>query len=305
MNQQQDNTGNDAVRAASDPTKISAFDIIERNIMRDVETSRKGEFQVLETAGNQNTFGGLVARIGLETFDKYRNTVNRVASYVNQGYQMAVDHHNFLVRREELNDAAPVMSGAGMGIAQGEITFTPFDVTLTAGKIAIFDAKIPVEVVRLLAMSLVIMDSGGAQDSVIMKQQALALIERNVTTSVEKTRRTNFQSLAASNSQNTFGGLLGRVGLETVARYRLSELRIKSYINQAYQAAVDHYNFIARRENYHQDQIVFAPLAGNADSFNPLIPAEVVRLIVLSYIQNDSAGAATAGPMTAMAERQG
>jgi hypothetical protein len=303
MSQQQNDPSNDAVRMAADPTKISAFDIIERNIMRDVETSRKSEFQVLETSGNQNTFGGLVARIGLETFDKYRNTVNRVASYVNQGYQMAVDHHNFLVRREELNDAAPLTSGPNTAVPQGEITFSPYDISTTAGKTANFDSKIPAEVVRLLTMSLIIMDAGGAQDSNVYKQQALALVERNVTTSVEKTRRHNYQNLASNNTQNTFGGLCGRIGLETVARYRLSESRVKSYINQAYQAAVDHYNFVARRENYHQDQIVFAPLSGNSDAFNPLIPAEVIRLIVLSYIQNDNAGVATAGPMTAMAEQ--
>jgi hypothetical protein len=293
--QQQQNSENDAVRIAADPTKISAFDIIERNILRDVETTRKGEFQVLETTGNQNTFGGMVARVGLETFDKYGNTVNRVASYVNQAYQMAVDHHNFLVRREELNTET----------GNAELTFVPFDITTTAGKIASFDSKIPVEVVRLLTMALIILDAGRTQDSVTMKQQALALVERNVTTAIEKSRRTQFANLSNSNTQNTFGGLAGRIGLETVARYRLSEARIKSYINQAYQAAVDHYNFIARRENYHQDQIIFSPLAGNSDAFNPLIPAEVVRLIVLSYVQNDNAGAATAGPMTVMAERGG
>ena len=290
---QQNDPSNDAVRMAADPTKISAFDIIERNIMRDVETSRKSEFQVLETGSNQNTFGGLVARIGLETFDKYRNTVNRVASYVNQGYQMAVDHHNFLVRREELNDTAPTDDE----VPQGEITFSPYDITTTAGKVAIFNSKIPAEVVRLLTMSLLIMDAGGIQDSAVFKQQALALIERNVTTSVEKTRRHKYQTLASNNTQNTFGGLVGRIGLETVARYRLSETRLKSYVNQAYQAAIDHYNFVARRESYHQDQIVFSPLVGNGDAFNPLIPAEVVRLIVLSYIQNDNAGAPTAGPV--------
>jgi methionine aminopeptidase len=60
MAQQQQQQDNDAVRMAGDPTKMSAFDLIERNIMRDVESSRKTEFQALETSGNQNTFGGLV-----------------------------------------------------------------------------------------------------------------------------------------------------------------------------------------------------------------------------------------------------
>jgi hypothetical protein len=289
---QQQQTENDAVRMAADPTKISAFDLIERNIMRDVEADRKTQFQALESSSNQNTFGGLVGRIGLETFDKYRNTLNRVASYVNQAHQMAIDHHNFLVRREELNE-----TGAS------EMTFIALDISDSSDKSESFDARVPAEVIRLLAVALMMMDAGSpVTEAGAMKQQAVALIERNVTTAVEKARRTAFQTLASANNQNTFGGLAGRIGLETVARYRLSETRIKSYINQAYQAAIDHHNFVARRETYDKAALAFTPLSGNTDIFNAVIPAEVVRLIVLSYIANDNAGAPTAGPLTAMAE---
>jgi len=289
---QQQQTENDAVRMAADPTKISAFDLIERNIMRDVEADRKTQFQALESSSNQNTFGGLVGRIGLETFDKYRNTLNRVASYVNQAHQMAIDHHNFLVRREELNE-----TGAS------EMTFIALDISDSSDKAESFDARVPAEVIRLLAVALMMMDAGSpVTEAGAMKQQAVALIERNVTTAVEKARRTAFQTLASANNQNTFGGLAGRIGLETVARYRLSETRIKSYINQAYQAAIDHHNFVARRETYDKAALAFTPLSGNTDIFNAVIPAEVVRLIVLSYIANDNAGAPTAGPLTAMAE---
>lgn len=398
---QQQQTENDAVRMAADPTKISAFDLIERNIMRDVEADRKTAFQALESSGNQNTFGGLVGRIGLETFDKYRNTLNRVASYVNQAHQMAIDHHNFLVRREELNETgasemvfiardindatasnvvgtpvtatftigtpglvtlsqtfnnlSPVRFKATSGVlptgvvadttyflkvvSLGDRTYnlltTPPNILAGIGATGInfsgtatgtyevsglsdrdvqFDPRVPSEVIRLLAVALMMMDAGApVAEAGAMKQQAVALIERNVTTAVEKARRAAFQSLASSNDQNTFGGLAGRIGLETVARYRLSEARIKSYINQAYQAAIDHHNFVARRETYDKAAIVFTPLGvvgnpartpaqQNADTFNSVIPAEVVRLIVLSYIANDNAGAPTAGPLTAMAE---
>lgn len=292
--QQQQQNDNDAVRLASDPTKFSAFDLIERNIMRDVEGDRKTQFQALETSGNQNTFGGLVGRIGLETFDKYRNTLGRVASYVNQAHQMAVDHHNFLVRREELNETGAT-----------EMTFSARDITNATDKAATFDARIPAEVIRLLAVALMMMDAGApVSEAANMKQQAVALIERNVVTAVEKARRTAFQTLATASNQNTFGGLAGRIGLETVARYRLSEARIKSYINQAYQAAVDHHNFVARRETYDKAALAFVPLSGNTDTFNTAIPAEVVRLIVLSYIQNDQAATPAAGPLTALAEAQ-
>jgi len=290
MAQQQNE--NDAIRMASDPTKISAFDLIERNIMRDVESDRKAQFQALETASNQNTFGGLVGRIGLETFDKYRNTLNRVASYVNQAHQMAIDHHNFLVRREELNEST-------------ELVFTPRDLNDPGYTDEPFDPKIPIEVIRTLAVALLAMDAGGpTAETAAMKQQALALIERNVITEVEKTRRETFQTLASAVNQNTFGGLAGRLGLETVARYRLSEARIKSYINQAYQAAVDHHNFVARRETYDKAAIAFAPFTGNDEIFDSAIPAEVIRLIAMSYIQNDQAAAPMAGPLTAMAEAQ-
>lgn len=291
---QQQQSDNDAVRMAADPTKISAFDLIERNIMRDVEADRKTAFQALESSGNQNTFGGLVGRIGLETFDKYRNTLSRVASYVNQAHQMAIDHHNFLVRREELNE-----TGAS------EMTFTAKDIANTTDKAFAFDARVPAEVIRLLAVALMMMDAGApVAEAGGLKQQAVALIERNVIAAVEKARRTAFQTLASANNQNTFGGLAGRIGLETVARYRLSETRIKSYINQAYQAAIDHHNFVARRETYDKAALVFTPLSVNTDIFNAVIPAEVVRLIVLSYIANDNAAAPTAGPLTALAENQ-
>jgi hypothetical protein len=292
---QQQNENNDAVRMAADPTKISAFDLIERNVMRDVEADRKSQFQLLESASNQNTFAGLVGRIGLETFDKYRNTLNRVASYVNQAHQMAIDHHNFLVRREELSNE----TGAS------ELVFTARDIAVAADKIAAFDPRVPAEVIRLLALALMMMDSGApVAEAGAMKQQAVALIERNVTTAVEKARRTAFQTLATASNQNTFGGLAGRIGLETVARYRLSEARIKSYINQAYQAAIDHHNFVARRETYDRAALTFNPLIGNTDTFNAVIPAEVVRLVVISYIANDQAGTPMSGPLTAMAEAQ-
>ena len=285
---------NDSLRNAADPTKISAFDLIERNIMRDVEGDRKTQFQALETSGNQNTFGGLVGRIGLETFDKYSSTVSRVASYVNQAHQMSIDHHNFLVRREELNETGAT-----------EMTFAAKDIASTTDKAFTFDTRVPSEVIRMLSVALMMMDAGvPISESVGMKQQAVALIERNVVTAVEKARRSAFQTLATASNQNTFGGLAGRIGLETVARYRLSPDRIKSYINQAYQSAIDHHNFIARRETFDRAALTFAAFTANTDVFSNVIPAEVVRLIVLSYIQNDQAATPTAGPLTALAERQ-
>jgi len=391
---QQQNQDSDAVRVASDPTKISAFDLIERNILRDVEGDRKTQFQTLETSSNQNTFGGLVGRIGLETFDKYGSTPARVASYVNQAHQMAIDHHNFLVRREELNEtgatemtfraldisdtSASINVGIGADISATFNIATPCTLTLslsipdlsqikfkTSGALPVpiiatttyylktlsesdktyrvgtsldnlsksifiatsgtqtgshtvsglsdkdyqFDSRVPCEVIRMLSVALMMMDAGvPVSEAVGMKQQAVALIERNVVTAVEKARRAAFQTLATgssgANNQNTFGGLAGRIGLETVARYRLSELRIKSYINQAYQSAIDHHNFIARRETFDRAALTFTPLKDNADTFSSVIPAEVIRLIVLSYIQNDQAATPTAGPLTALAERQ-
>ena len=289
MAQQQQTQQDDAVRVASDPTKMSAFDLIERNIMRDVEADRRSQFQTLETANGQNTFGGLIGRVGLETFEKYRHPTKRVASYVNQAIQMAVDHHNFLVRREELGEP--------------DLVFSQLDSANDADLGTSFSPKTPAEVIRLLTIALMALDAG-ATDSLMLKQQALAIVERNVTTSVEKSRREAFQTLASTNDQNTLGGLVGRIGLETVARYRLSEARIKSYINQAYQAAVDHYNFVSRRESLERPLLSFTPLVSDSASFDAAIPAEVVRLIVLSYIANDNAAAPTAGPLTALAENQ-
>ena len=271
-----------------------AIDMVERDILQAVETDRRDEFKALETSGNQNTFGGLVGRIGLETFGKYSSTVSRVASYVNQAHQIAIDHHNFLVRREELNE-----TGAS------EMTFVAKDIADGTDKAFTFDARVPSEVLRMLSISLMMMDAGvPISESVGMKQQAVALIERNVVAAVEKARRGAFQLLATASNQNTFGGLAGRIGLETVARYRLSPDRIKSYINEALQSAIDHHNFIARRETFDRAALTFTALTANTDVFSNVIPAEVVRLIVLSYIQNDQAATPTSGPLTAMAERQ-
>jgi hypothetical protein len=61
---------------------------------------------------------------------------------------------------------------------------------------------------------------------------------------------------------------------------------------------------VTRRETYEKAPLIFTPLTANTGAFNAVIPAEVVRLITLSYIQNDQAAVPTAGPLTALAEAQ-
>lgn len=290
--QQQQQTENGL--ALQDNSKLSAFELIERNIMRDVEVERKTAFQNLEAQG-QNHFCGLVGKLGLETFEKYRMPLNRIASYVNQALEMAIDHYNFVVRREELD--VP------------DQTFATRSASDTSASNAL-PSMIPAEVVRLLAVSLMVIDAGNMEAATAMKQQALTMVERNITTHVEKTRRVEFQLFDAFDPQ-TFAGLIGRIGLETVARYRLPVARVKSYINQAYHAAVDHYNFVSRRESLDRPLLSFIAMVNDgtgtttipdptnpsllitvglpSDSFDPNIPAEVVRLLVLSYIANDEA----------------
>lgn len=283
------NTNTNTLPAVSDPVKSSAFDLIERNIMRDVESARKTDFLGLEELYSQNTFGGMVGRLGLETFDRYRNTKIRCRSYVNQAYQSAVDHYNFLLRREELTEE---------GVEA--ITYTRLTLDTDA-----FNALIPMEVIRLLTVGLMMLDAGAPMTEVTaLKQSALTIIERNVTFKVENTRRTSFQALTTETNQHTFGGLAGRIGLETLARYRLSEKRIKSYINQALQEATDHHNFIARREAYSVSAISFMAKTDNGATFEDTMPCEVIRLLVLAHIESDNAATPHAGAVAAAMSAQ-
>jgi hypothetical protein len=235
-------------QVAADPYRSEAFALIERNIVRYVEKDRKETFQTLATPENQNTFAGLVGRVGLETLKAYSMPPERVASYVNQAAQMAVDHYNFLTRREE--NELPKMEWLPR--------LTPDD------EAEISTPLVTAEVIRLLAVSLIVLDAG--QDSTGLKTQALDLIERNVVSAVESAR-------------SVVQGEVGRLHNELTTGLKVPTARMTKLLNQAVSEVISHQNFIARSDDddiptppatYEQKRLLvesyLLALAGNADA---------------------------------------
>jgi hypothetical protein len=205
----------------------------------------------------------------------------RIDQRINEAQRRLIDHYNFLSRREELEKSPLVwQSGGTTGVpTTGDLILDNLDATKT------------------MILSLWREENNQLELATALETKANSYIERNLMNEVERARRTTFQSLATSNGQNTFGGMTGRIGLETLVQYRLPESRLKSYINQAYQQAVDHYNFVSRREDKAKTSLTFAALTSDAAQFDSLLPVEVVRLLALSIIAADN-GADGAGLKT-------
>lgn len=257
-------------QSPSDPLRSEAFALIERNIAANVEEARKREFSILAVYG-QNTFGGLTGRVGLEVGIGYSLSSARIKSYINQAFEQAIDHYNFVVRREE-ND-------------RPRMAYSPLRDDGDR-----FDPLIPnvvgAETLRLLALSLILGDNGG--DGINSKTQAFEIIERNVIATVENERKAEFQTLAGEANQNTFAGVVGRIGLEAFTAYKLTPKRVGSYVNQAYQMAVDHHNFVVRREDNELESLTWEPREFNSvASLHPLLPVEVIRTLALALIHLD------------------
>jgi hypothetical protein len=222
--------------------ETKAYSYIERNIINEVERERRTAFEAL-AASSQNTFGGLAGRIGLETLVQYRLPESRLKSFINQAYQQAIDHHNFVSRREDK-------------------LRTPLTFTALSGDADAFNSLLPIEVVRLLCLSLIIVDNGG--DGTGLKTQALELIDRNVTTLVEQTRR-------------DAAGEEGRLHNELPEGVRVPTARLTQYLSQAATDASTHWDFLARREDY-----------SSGSKPNPF-PFEIRKKLVESYVATANA----------------
>ena len=195
--------------------ETKAYSYVERNIINEVERERRTAYEALTVFG-QNTFGGMVGRVGLETLIQYRMPVSRIKSIVNRAYQQAIDQHNFVSRRENLE--------------QNFITFNALTLDVDA-----FNTLLPDEIIRLLTLSNIIADNGG--DGSGLKTQAFELIERNVMSSVERARRTT-------------GGTEGRLHNELAGGLQIPTARLTQFLTQAATEASAHYDFLARREDY-------------------------------------------------------
>ena len=221
--------------------ETKAYSYIERNITNEVERERRTAYEALTVFG-QNTFGGMVGRVGLETLIQYRMPVSRIRSIVNRAYQQAIDHHNFVSRRENLD--------------RNTITFNAL-----VADVDTFDALLPDEVVRLLTLGNVATDNGA--DGGGLKAQAFELIERNITSTVERARK-------------TAAGTEGRLHNELAGGLQIPTARLTEFLSQAATEAGAHYDFLVRREDY-----------SSGVKPNPF-PYEVLKPLVESYIATTS-----------------
>jgi hypothetical protein len=202
---------------------------------------------------------------------------SRIDQRINEAQRRLIDHYNFLSRREEMEKVAlTYIAGGTTGDPEtGDLILDNVDATKT------------------MILALWREENNQLELSQSLETKANSYVERNLMNEVERARRTTFQNLATNNGQSTFGGLTGRIGLETLVQYRLPEGRIKSLINQAYQQAIDQHNFVSRREDKSQIPLIYSPLVSNLDGFSALLPIEVVRLLALGLIVTDNGGDGT------------
>jgi hypothetical protein len=177
-----------------------------------------------------------------------------------------IDHYNFLSRREELEKTPLVFVEGGVS---GNLILDDIDAT------------------KVMILALWREENNELELATALEQKALAFVERNLLQEVEYARREEFQSLESAYPITQRDGLVGRIGLETVARYRLSADRLRSYVRQAYRDAVDHYNFVIRREAFDRPKIVSNDLPQAASPLE--ISPEIIREIVTIQLTQDRA----------------
>jgi hypothetical protein len=191
---------------------------------------------------------------------------DRVRQRINEAQRRLIDHYNFLSRREELEKTPLVFVEGGVS---GNLILDDIDAT------------------KVMILALWREENNELELATALEQKALAFVERNLLQEVEYARREEFQSLESTYPITQRDGLVGRIGLETVARYRLSADRLRSYVRQAYRDAVDHYNFVIRREAFDRPKIVSNDLP---QAVSPLeISPEVIREIVTNQLAQDRA----------------
>jgi len=201
----------------------------------------------------------------------------RIDQRIDEAQRRLIDHYNFLSRREEMEKASLTWNAGGTtgNPATGNLILDNLDAT------------------KNMILALWREENNQLELATGLETKANSYIERNLMNDVERARRATFQTLATNNGQNTFGGLTGRAGLETLVQYRLPEGRIKSLINQAYQQAIDQHNFVSRREDKSRTPLTYTALTSDVAIFNSLLPVEVVRLLTLSLIVTDAGGDGT------------
>lgn len=195
-------------------------------------------------------------------------TDDRVVARLNEAQRRLIDQYNFLVRREQLEQPEKIFV-AQAGNSTQNLILDNYDAT------------------KVMVLALWREENNELDMAATLEKKALDMIERDLIRDVETERRDQFQTLETTYAYTTLGNLTGRLGLETLARYRLPKVRIQSYIRGAYRMAVDHYNFVVRREVFDLPQIHDNTLT--TDTSTMAISPEVIREIVLNQMAQDQA----------------
>jgi len=188
----------------------------------------------------------------------------RIDSRINEAQRRLIDHYNFLVRREELERAALVYAASPTNLILDNLDAT-----------------------KVLILGLWREENNELEMAASLEKRALDMVERDLMQEVETERRDAYQLLESSKGYNTLGGLVGRLGLEVVPRYRIAPDRLRSYIRAAYRMAVDHHNYVVRREALSLPAITANTLP--TDDSTLAISPEIIREIVISQMAQDNA----------------
>jgi uncharacterized protein (UPF0297 family) len=187
----------------------------------------------------------------------------RIDSRINEAQRRLIDHFNFLCRREELERAALVYAASPTNLILDNLDAT-----------------------KVLILGLWREENNELEMAASLEKRALDMVERDLMQEVETDRRVAYQLLERK-GYNTLGGLVGRLGLEVVPRYRIAPDRLRSYIRAAYRMAVDHHNYVVRREALSLPAITANTLP--TDDSTLAISTEIIREIVISQMAQDNA----------------
>lgn len=186
----------------------------------------------------------------------------RIDSRINEAQRRLIDQYNFLVRREELE--RPALNYAA----------NPTNLILDN-----------IDATKVMILCLWREENNELEMAGALEQKALGMVERDLMQEVETERRIEYKNLESSNAYNTLGGLVGRLGLEVIPRYRIASNRLRSYVRAAYRMAVDHHNYIVRREALDRPAITVNTLS--SDNTAMAISPEIVRELVLAQLAQD------------------
>lgn len=211
----------------------------------------------------------------------------RIESRINEAQRRLIDQYNFLVRREEASSKiyTTVNTDGKTILVETErpvLVYSAGGVSVGTTKYLIFDN---IDATKVMILCLWREENNELEIAASLEQKALGMLERDLMQTIEAERRVGYRYLESNYSYDQLGGLVGRLGLEAIPRYRIAPNRLRSYVRAAYRMAVDHHNYIVRREALDRPAITANTLS--TDSTAMAISPEIVREIVLAQLNQD------------------